>query len=37
MQLKNIPTGTLDGTLVGTHVTGTATSTYGTYAVDVTR
>ena len=73
MQLKNIPTGTVDGTLVGnvsmtgtikgnlalnltftgqiqagsgntverkpgtTHVTGTATSTYGTYAVDVTR
>jgi hypothetical protein len=73
MQLKNIPTGTLSGTLVGsvtmsgtykgalalnlvfsgmlqagagntvqrqpgtTHVTGTATSQYGTYTVDVTR
>ena len=72
MQLKNIPTGTLSGTLVGTvtmsgtykgtlalnltfngtlqagpgntvqrqpgttHTTGTATSTYGTYNVDVT-
>jgi hypothetical protein len=73
LSLKNIPTGTLDGTLVGnvamsggesgtlalsltfrgtlqagpgstvqrapgsTHVTGTATSAYGTYAVDLTR
>jgi hypothetical protein len=73
MQLKNIPSGTLDGTLVGklamtgdlggsvtlnlaftgtlqsggnntvvrapgtTHITGTATSDYGTYTVDVTR
>jgi hypothetical protein len=73
LSLKNIPTGTLDGTLVGnvsmtggesgtlalnltfhgtlqagsgstvqrapgtTHVTGTATSPYGTYAVDLTR
>jgi hypothetical protein len=73
MQLKNIPTGTLDGTLVGnltmsgtykgnlalnltfhgtlqagsgstvqrqagtTHITGTATSSYGTFTVDVTR
>lgn len=73
MQLKNIPTGTLDGTLVGTvnmsgdehgdlalnlafagtlqagagstvtrrpgttHITGTATSSAGTYTVDVVR
>jgi hypothetical protein len=72
MQLKNIPNGTIDGTLVGhvtmtgaqtgdlalnvtftgtiqagsgstvqrvpgsTHVTGTATSKYGTYTIDVT-
>jgi len=73
MQLKSIPTGTLDGTLIGsvtmsgelkngitlnltftgtlqagpsntvvrapgtTHITGSATSDYGTYMVDVTR
>src|SRR4051812_13377921 len=73
IQLKNIPTGTVDGTLIGnvtmsgnikgnlalnlafsgqlqsgsgttverkpgtTHITGTATSSYGTYTVDVTR